>query len=106
VAGSLRAAVNVAATGRTGGSTGGSEKGLKIGFRQDAVSQPEVVIYMTMWELKKCPRCGGDMFIDRDIYGWYEKCLQCSYCCELRGLKEIQQSLARKDKRSVGTPGQ
>jgi hypothetical protein len=60
---------------------------------------------MALWELKKCPRCGGDMFIDRDIYGWYEKCLQCSYCYELRGLDEFGQNPARKDKRPVGTPG-
>jgi hypothetical protein len=60
---------------------------------------------MVMWELKKCPRCGGDMFIDRDIYGWYEKCLQCSYCCELRSLDEIQQSAVQKDKSHVGTTG-
>jgi len=60
---------------------------------------------MEMWELKKCPRCGGDMFTDRDIYGWYEKCLQCGHCCELRSLGEIQQSLVRKDKSLVGTSG-
>jgi hypothetical protein len=60
---------------------------------------------MVMWELKKCPRCGGDMFIDRDIYGWYEKCLQCSCCCELRGLDEIQQSAVQKDKSHAGTTG-
>jgi len=44
------------------------------------------------------------MFIDRDLYGWYEKCLQCSYQCELSSLDEIQQSPARKDKRLVGVP--
>jgi len=59
---------------------------------------------MAMWQLKKCPRCGGDMFIDRDIYGWYEKCLQCSYCCELRSLDEIRRISVRKDKRLAGTP--
>jgi len=57
-----------------------------------------------MWGLKKYPRCGGDMFIDREIYGWYEKCLQCGHCGELRGLDESQQSLVRKDKRPVGMP--
>jgi hypothetical protein len=60
---------------------------------------------MAMWELKKCPRCGGDMFIDRDIYGWYEKCLQCSYCCELRSLDEIHQSAVGKDEGPIGTLG-
>ena len=45
------------------------------------------------------------MFIDRDMYGWYEKCLQCSYCYELRGLDEFGQNPARKYKRPVGTPG-
>jgi hypothetical protein len=27
-----------------------------------------------------CPRCKkGELFIDRDLYGWYECCLQCGY---------------------------
>jgi hypothetical protein len=27
-----------------------------------------------------CPRCNnGEVFIDRDLYGWYECCLQCGY---------------------------
>jgi len=59
---------------------------------------------MAKWDLKKCPRCGGNMFVDRDIYGWYEKCLQCGYCCELRGLDEFGQNPARKDQRPVETP--
>jgi hypothetical protein len=60
---------------------------------------------MAMWIMKGWPRCGGDMFIDRDLYGWYEKRLQCGYCCELRGLDEFGQSSARKDERLVGMPG-
>ena len=32
-----------------------------------------------MWQVKGCPRCGGDVFIDRDHYGWYRECLQCGY---------------------------
>jgi tRNA(Ile2) C34 agmatinyltransferase TiaS len=55
---------------------------------------------MAIWELKKCPRCGGDMFIDGDIYGWYEKCLQCAYCCELKNLEEIQQNAIQKSQES------
>jgi hypothetical protein len=43
------------------------------------------------------------MFIDKDLYGWYEKCLQCGYCCELRGLDEFRYHPSRKDKEAVGT---
>jgi ribosomal protein S27AE len=35
---------------------------------------------MAMWKLKVCPRCGGNMFLDLELDGWYEQCLQCSYC--------------------------
>jgi hypothetical protein len=31
-----------------------------------------------------CPRCNnGEVFIDRDQYGWYECCLQCGYARDL-----------------------
>jgi hypothetical protein len=26
---------------------------------------------------KSCPKCKGDMHIDRDIYGEYKECLNC-----------------------------
>ena len=42
---------------------------------------------MLHWKLKSCSRCGGDLFIDRDIDGWFEQCLQCSYRKELKELK-------------------
>ena len=38
---------------------------------------------MAVWKLKGCIRCGGDVFIDRDEYGWYEGCLSCGYRSEL-----------------------
>lgn len=35
---------------------------------------------MSNWSFKGCPRCGGDMYADRDDDGdWYEHCLQCSH---------------------------
>jgi hypothetical protein len=37
---------------------------------------------MDMWRLKSCPRCGGDMYIERNLDGWEEQCLQCSYVHE------------------------
>lgn len=34
---------------------------------------------MVRWNLKKCPRCDGDLYLDRETDGWYEQCLQCGY---------------------------
>ena len=45
---------------------------------------------MVMWKLKSCPRCGGDIFIAKDIDGWYEQCLQCSHRRELKNLAEFE----------------
>jgi hypothetical protein len=52
----------------------------------------------------RCPKCGGNLYLDRDFNGWYEQCLQCAYMKDLgvvyqkgikleRGLKE---SIVRK----------
>lgn len=34
------------------------------------------------FRLKGCPRCGGDLFLERDLYGAYYCCLQCGYILE------------------------
>lgn len=28
---------------------------------------------------RHCPRCGGNVYLEKDFYGWFEKCLQCGY---------------------------
>jgi DNA-directed RNA polymerase subunit M/transcription elongation factor TFIIS len=30
-----------------------------------------------------CPKCGGNLYLDRDYIGWYEQCLQCAYMKDL-----------------------
>jgi len=45
---------------------------------------------MVMWTFKSCPRCGGDLFAERDQYGWYQQCLQCSF--KVPGLQAGQAS--------------
>ena len=45
---------------------------------------------MVLWKLKKCPRCHGDLFLDRDTDGWYEQCLQCGYRRAMRTLTETK----------------
>ncbi|MDO8628851.1 MAG: hypothetical protein Q7R41_00010 [Phycisphaerales bacterium] len=32
-----------------------------------------------MMYLRACFRCGGDVFLDRDTYGAFFKCLQCGF---------------------------
>ena len=36
-----------------------------------------------MFYFKSCPRCQGDMYLERDPYGAYRKCLQCGHIVEL-----------------------
>jgi len=33
---------------------------------------------MGMRKFSRCPRCGGNMFLERDLDSLYEECLQCS----------------------------
>ncbi len=44
---------------------------------------------MVLWKFKCCPRCQGDVFLDKGMDGWYEKCLQCSHERELKTLAEF-----------------
>ncbi|MFC2005742.1 hypothetical protein ACFLVG_02130 [Chloroflexota bacterium] len=45
---------------------------------------------MTVWKFKGCPRCSGDVFIESDLNGWYEQCLQCSWRHELKNLATFE----------------
>ena len=45
-----------------------------------------------MLRLKGCPRCGGDVSENRDLYGSYEQCIQCGY---MKDLSNSEQLLAR-----------
>ena len=38
---------------------------------------------MVSWKLKSCPRCGSDMYIEKDFENVYQQCLMCSYKIEL-----------------------
>jgi len=52
-----------------------------------------------MLRLKSCPRCKGDVMVDRDYYGWYEQCLQCGYLCDLKNVVKVQQRLTQEVKK-------
>jgi predicted nucleic acid-binding Zn ribbon protein len=44
---------------------------------------------MAVWKLKSCPRCNGDLFIQREIDGWYEECLSCGYQRDVSNLVTV-----------------
>ena len=31
-----------------------------------------------MMQKQPCSKCGGYVLLEKDVYGWYELCLQCS----------------------------
>ena len=39
---------------------------------------------------KRCPKCGGNIFLDRDLYDWYEQCLQCGIIIYLNTVIETR----------------
>jgi ssDNA-binding Zn-finger/Zn-ribbon topoisomerase 1 len=41
----------------------------------------------------RCPKCGGNLYLDRDYNGWYEQCLQCAY---IKDLAVVYQDKAKK----------
>ncbi len=36
-----------------------------------------------MFYFKGCPRCKGDVYVEKDSYGTYRKCIQCGRMQEL-----------------------
>ena len=39
---------------------------------------------------KRCPRCEGNVYLDKDHYGWYEECLQCGYTRDLQAIVDAR----------------
>ena len=57
---------------------------------------------MPNWKLKSCPRCGGDLLIEKDLlYGWYEKCFQCSFSRDLKESAEPKEVLVKSDRARI-----
>ena len=52
---------------------------------------------MGKWKISGCPRCGGSLFVDRDMDGWYEQCINCSYRNELKVSVDSARQEATKD---------
>ena len=41
-----------------------------------------------MLKVSSCPKCRGDVLVDKDEYGRYEECLQCGYLRDLESIVE------------------
>jgi len=54
---------------------------------------------MVKWKFRSCPRCDGDIFIDGDLYGWFEHCIQCGYDRDLRNTVKLGQQQAYSEKK-------
>lgn len=49
-----------------------------------------------MMRFKSCPKCGGDMLVDKDQYGWYEQCMQCGFLGDLKELVKNDDEAVRR----------
>lgn len=49
---------------------------------------------------RTCPRCGGILYVDKDIHGWYEQCLQCAYMHDLEAVYETKKPVPEKTGKS------
>ncbi|MEE9399939.1 MAG: hypothetical protein V3V23_06690 [Dehalococcoidales bacterium] len=56
---------------------------------------------MAIWKFKSCPRCGGDIFIDRELGDWYAQCLQCGYLYSMPGKVKVDQHHDAKNKEEL-----
>jgi hypothetical protein len=50
---------------------------------------------------RRCPKCGGNLYMDKDYHGWYEQCLQCAYMRDLKVIYEDKKPVKVLAKRSL-----
>ena len=51
---------------------------------------------------QRCPKCGGNVFVGRDLHGWYEQCLQCSRVWYLDSIVELRDKASVTGRREAG----
>jgi len=45
----------------------------------------------------RCPKCRGNLYLDRDYNGWYEECLQCGFIKDLAVVYENKKKILEKE---------
>ncbi|MDD5701136.1 MAG: hypothetical protein PHU23_03710 [Dehalococcoidales bacterium] len=51
----------------------------------------------------KCPKCGGNVYLDSDHYGWFEQCLQCGFT---RNMKKVDPVKAEDNYKYLADPNE
>ncbi|MFH1382526.1 MAG: hypothetical protein ABIH70_06475 [Chloroflexota bacterium] len=51
---------------------------------------------------KHCPRCGGNMYLEKDHEEWYERCLMCGYYRVLRVLVTAEKGAGASESGEAG----
>ena len=54
----------------------------------------------------RCPKCGGNLYLDRDHNGWYEQCLQCAYMKDLAVVYQRKKKEQKETLETVSVKGQ
>lgn len=50
---------------------------------------------------RKCPKCGGSVYLDSDQFGWFEQCLQCGLVSDLKEIVEAKNTDGKEAVRPV-----
>ena len=51
---------------------------------------------------RRCPRCGGNLFVDYDEFGPVYTCLQCGYGVPIKEEKDATKSVANPERKTEG----
>ena len=43
----------------------------------------------------RCPKCGGNLYLEKDYNGWYEECLQCGHMKDLAVVYQSQKKTGK-----------
>ena len=44
---------------------------------------------------KRCPKCGGNIYLEKDQSIWYQQCLQCGYTSDLKSIMRIRDMVGK-----------
>jgi hypothetical protein len=48
---------------------------------------------------RRCPKCGGSLYLDRDQFGFFEQCLQCGLVSDLKEIVENKNKTVKVEAR-------